>query len=265
MAAPLVLEVPEVPVRPTGAAFYHFSVDDVFDALIEASDARGKLFEQPLFGFLKGLHEEFGALMDLYVFYRKSGAQGTRTLREVSDAMKPAFADSPWLRLAPHGLDVDTPPYLQSPARQRETFDAVYREIERFAGDHRTSRWLRLHCFSESVELAEYFRKRGVDALFTTDKDAVAYRLPKEAQERLQAEGTVEYEGLRLIRSDLRVEGLVQEGVGPERLGAVLDALLSRKRWVVLLTHEYELARPEVRAMTIAILRHLATRGVRSV
>ena len=37
--------------------FYHFSVDDVFESLIEITDKGIEVFEHPFFSFLKELHD----------------------------------------------------------------------------------------------------------------------------------------------------------------------------------------------------------------
>jgi hypothetical protein len=242
--------------------WYHFSVDDVLDGLLEASDRRLPLFEHPFFGFLQTLHQRHGSICHLYLFQRARRDGRLRTLAEVSDTLGSALRDSPWLRLGPHGLDFDTPPYTQSIPEQTAAFDAIYGEIRRFAPGAALSRWVRLHYFSESYELADYFRTRGVDGLFTTDRDAVSYRLPPTLRAELRERGMLEHAGLTAVRTHARVETLLADRVAPER---AVDAMLDRHGFAVLMTHEIELLRPEVREMAEVLLRTLRARGAVSV
>ena len=116
-------------------------------------------------------------------FYQKSINGRLRTLKEVSGSLKDVFLENPWLHAGPHGLDNSTPPHLQQPDDQIEVFESIYEELQRFAGCNAMSKWIRLHQFSESYELAEYFKSKGVEALLSTDKDAVSYRLPENERE----------------------------------------------------------------------------------
>jgi hypothetical protein len=241
---------------------YHFSIDDVFDAFIEVSDSRLPLFDHPFFRFLKEAHDEFGANVSLYLLYQKKIRDRIRTLAEVSETNIETLRENRWLRFGPHALDYETPPYTQSPTEQITVFDAIYTEIERFAGGG-TSTWVRLHYFSESYELAEYFQTKGVEALLSTDKAAVSYRLPVYAQEQLSNQGIVNYKGMTFVRSHLRVETLARD-ISPRNVQRAIEPLLPHPGRVVVLTHEYELALPEVRAMAVAMLRYLKNRGVGS-
>lgn len=244
--------------------YYHFSVDDVFDSFIEVSDSRLALFDHPFFQFLKNIHDEFGAIVSLYLFYQNTIRGTLRTLAEVSDANKEVLNRSSWLRLGPHGLDYALPPYAQSSVEQARIFDAIYGEIDRFAGKGERSKWVRLHHFSESYELAQYFRPKGVSALLSTDKEAVSYRMPGYARERLRDEGAVSYEGMTFVRTHFRVEALVGERTSsPHEVQRTLASCLTRRGYAVVMTHEYELARPEVRAMTAAIFRYFKEYDVR--
>jgi hypothetical protein len=244
---------------------FHFSVDDVFDAFIDVADRRLELFEQPFFGFLQALHAEFGVVVHLYVFHRKAVHGRRRSLEEVPETVGAALRRSRWLHLGPHALDYDTPPYAQTPDQQVRALDAIYAELDRFAPDASRSPWVRLHCFSETYEIASYLGDRGVSAILTTDKPAVAYRLPDALRRQLQEEGEVAFGGIRAIRSHFRLETLVAAGLTGARLAETLDAALSAHGRAVVMTHECEVPRPEVREMARAVLRHLTSRGAISV
>ena len=247
------------------AAEFHFSVDDVFDAFVEVSDRRLPLFEHPFFAFLKRLHDDFGVSVDLYLFYRKTVDGRRRTLDEVAASIGDALRDHQWLRLGPHALDYDTPPYAQTPPERQRAFDAIYAQLDRFAAGGGRSKWLRLHFFSEAYENGPYFRTRDVEALLTTDKPVVSYRLADPERRRLEERGRIDYGGITLIRSHFRMEGLADAGLEAEAVARALDAILDRYGVAVLLTHESLLDRPEVRQMTVTALRHLTARNAVSV
>ncbi|HEY6565824.1 MAG TPA: hypothetical protein VIY86_15175, partial [Pirellulaceae bacterium] len=158
-------------------------------------------------------------------------------------------------------FDDETPPYAQIPAEQRSFCDLIYSEIARFAGPDRTSRWVRLHYFSEAYELASYFQSRGVEALLTTDKPSVSYRLPPSETERLRTDGTVEFAGIRFIRSRLRVENLVGAPLDDQQLADVLERSCPSSSPAVIFTHECDLARREVRDMAVRVLTWLERRS----
>lgn len=248
----------------SAAPFFHFSIDDVLVSLIDASDRRIGLFEQPFFAFLRALNQQFGTRMDLYLFERAVIDGRERTLAEVSDHLRPELAAADWLRFGPHALDGATAPYKQTTEQQLTTFASIYRQIDRFAGRARRSRWVRLHYFSEAYGAGPFLQQAGVEALLLTDKDAVAYHLPEPLKAELGRSGRIAHASLQLARSHARVENLVGEGITPERLQAALDEPLRRHGYLSLFSHEYELERPEVRARTSECLAHLSARGVPS-
>jgi hypothetical protein len=243
----------------------HFSVDDVLSSLIEVTDRSLRLFEHPFFGFLEELHRDSGCPIDLYLFLEHLVDGGRRTLREVSDHVRQEFQRANWLRLGPHGLDDQHPPYQQSPSEQRRVFGTIYREIERFAGPHKRSRWVRLHCFSEAFALADFWRAHGVTTLLTTDGPAIVYGLPAALRWQIARHGTASHLGLEARRSHERAERLVCHGLAGNAIEQRLDEHLTRHGCLVLFTHEIELRDPRVRAMCRRCVAHaLEFRSVRS-
>ncbi|MFO0749878.1 MAG: hypothetical protein U1F43_30035 [Myxococcota bacterium] len=244
--------------RQTDAArpsepWVHFSVDDVFDALVEAG-ALGSVFEHPFFALLAEAHARFGTRTDLYLFQAGDVGGARRTLADVPSRLRAELEPLEWLRFGPHALDAATPPYTQRVADQEAVFGATFAEIDRFAGRARRSAAVRLHYFSEAYEAAPHLLAEGVRTLFLTDRDAVSYRLPSEARARLAETGRVEHAGLELLRSHARVEDL------DPAIEVRADDALARHGYFALFTHERELARPEVRAHLFRTLEHLARR-----
>jgi hypothetical protein len=248
-----------------GGLSYHFSVDDVFDAFIDVSATGRPFFEHPFFAFLKQLHDEFDATIHLYLFYRKVMNRRWRTLEEVSDSIGDVLGENRWLQLGPHALDYDTPPYAQTPDEQIRVFDSIYTQLDRFAPHAARSSWIRLHYFSEAYEAASYFRARGVEALLTTDKPAVSYRVPSPTRGPLREQGRLDYGGITLIRTHFRMEGFVAQGLGGEAMRRAVESVLGKQGLVVLMTHECEVARRDVREMTVTVFDYLSGSGATSV
>lgn len=251
---------PHRSTEPAHEPCFHFSVDDVFDSLIEVSERGTPLFTHPFFAFLNDLHRAFGVAVDLYLFLAQKNGGRTRTLAGVSDHIRAELQAARWLRLGPHGLDRDTPPHVQAPAAQRRVFDAIYREIERFAGPGKTTSWVRLHFFSESYDITDYWRERGVTTLLLTDKPAVAYRLPLAKRTVLARSGVAAYRGMTLRRTHERVEKLVRDTASGIR--ERFDRHLDRHGFLCVLTHENALRDQQVRCLCRTCARYARDRGL---
>lgn len=236
---------------------YHFSVDDVFDCLIDITDQRLAVFRHPFFQFLEQLHEEFNATVDLYLFYQKKRDGRLRTLRDIPPDVRETFDQCSWLRFGPHALDFETAPYSQTPDEQRKTFQRIYSEIARIAGASHFSEYVRLHYFSESYELADFFQSVGVQALLTTDKPSITYRMPGQVHTDLRTRGFSKFQGLSFIRTHLRAEHLADAHVTRDALSQLVTATLSQYRSVVFFSHEEAITRPDVRQHIRAIFRTL--------
>jgi hypothetical protein len=242
---------------------YHFSIDDVLKALLEASDRGGDLFAIPFFALLEEAHRRFGTKTDLYLFQKQVIDGRERSLAEVSSRLREVLARTDWIRFGPHALDYGTAPYAQDPASQSATIEGIYREVDRFAGAERHARWVRLHYFSEAYESAPALIAAGVEGLLLTDKEAAAYRLSEDNRSLLRERGEVAHAGLSLYRSHLRVENILD--LDRRALAETLDAPIQRYGYLSLFTHEYELDRADVRSRMMLCLEILAERAVPSI
>lgn len=239
---------------------YHVSIDDVFDALIDASDRDPSLREPPLFRALAALHEAYGMPVDLYVFAEGEVDGAVRRLEEIGVQLGDALA-MPWLRFGPHALRYDTPPHAQSVQEQWETLARIFRELDRIAPCSPRSRWVRLHYFSECYELAPWLKAQGIDTLLLTDKDVGAYRLEEEARAALLRNGSIEHAGLTLRRSDVRIERWLEAMPSVQTWMPMIDRLLERNGCVTIFTHEVEMARQDVSDALHKCLEHLQRAG----
>ena len=156
--------------------YYHFSVDDVFDSLIEITRNEAPLFSHPFFALMKEFHDECGAQVDLELFWEREIDGVLYTLSDVRDLTEEIHASGSWLRFGPHAHSYMLAPFEQTPDEQMAVFDKIYEQISRFAGKELYAQWVRLHYYSESYELADYFSKYGVTALFSTDREVGSHR-----------------------------------------------------------------------------------------
>ena len=213
---------------------FHFSIDDVFDSLFDKT--------HPLVDFVNKL--DVVHPVDLYCFYQ----DGDKTLCDITENHFNGHVE-----FNVHGLDKETPPYAQVPEEQKSVFNDIYYEFQRIG--YERSNQTRLHYFSESYELSDYFLERGVDTLFTTDKEALLWRLPIELKESMSETGQCNYQGLNFVRTTLRTENLV--GLAPWEVADILIELVTSDKPISVMTHEYELMRPQVRELTNYVIKFL--------
>jgi hypothetical protein len=243
--------------------WYHFSVDDVFQALCEINNC--DLFSHPFFNFLNRCHNQFGVNVDLYLFYRQKINGEWKTLKDITDKHSQVFKSNPWLRFGPHALDYDSPPHTQSIEDQKKTFDLIYKEITRITGRESNTGLVRLHCFSECYELTEYFHKRGVDALYSTDKKVYSWRMNKNSIIELKKKHMVVYQGMKFYRTHLRVENLVDDN--PKAIIEKIENIIKKVGFFSFVTHEYELSGfngEKIIETTFQILKHLNNKPIQS-
>jgi hypothetical protein len=242
--------------------YLHLSVDDVLGSALEAGARPERFFEQPLFSFLRQLHEGWGARLDLYLFLEGDVGGARRRLSEVPASVRAELEPLEWLRFGPHARDYQTPPYAQPIDDQIQVFEELYAEIDRLAGPSRRSPWVRLHSFSESLGIASYWRQQGVSTLLLTDRPVVSYHLAEDTRDRLAARGRVELDGLSLVRSHERLEFLARAGLSEAALRRRLDAHVERHGGLVVFSHEQDLGSEPVRQMARLVLDHAVASGL---
>jgi hypothetical protein len=246
------------------APFFHLSVDDVLAGLITASDRGHALAADNMIGALDRLHAEFGTCVDLYLFgeCRLQGAQ--RALDELSGAVATELRARTWLRFGPHAANPGTPPHAQTIPELHATLRRLFDAIERLVGRAARSSWVRLHEFSEAYEAAPIFAAHGVEALLTTDKPVVAWRLPAAERDVLRRRGRVHFGGLEFVRSHLRVERLVDEGVDRATLLDRVRDIVEAHGFLVIFTHEVCFDDARTAAMLHDLLTSCRALGLRS-
>lgn len=242
---------------------YHFSVDDVFEELLRISDIDGKLFDSPMFAFLKEVYEQYGTHTSLYLFYEKDIDGKIRSLKEVKSFSEELLSVD-WLHFAPHAKNFETPPFDQGVNEFREVCDQIYNEIERISGKKAFASLVRLHFYSEIYELAEYFLSKNVQALYVTDRLVGVYRLPKDSAKELLDKGLTFFSGIYFLRTQFRVENITGERLKDVDIKEHFSQNFNNFQCITLYTHEYELQRSEVRNVMRRCLGVLKSIGLES-
>jgi hypothetical protein len=215
---------------------FHFSIDDVFESLIEITDKKIPIKKHWFFKILYNLWKKYKIKTGLYVFYRGKINNKVRTLKEVRNISKELKEG--WLFFGPHALDFDTPPYSQNTSDQKKFINNTYNEIIRFAGKNFLCEYLRFHYYSESFELSNFLKKKKIHGLFTTDRKVGTHKIPKEIGKQLLIKGFLFYNNLKFIRTDFRVEFLVNRK--KSTIVKKFNSILKKKNFIILYSHEYE-------------------------
>jgi hypothetical protein len=247
------------------APAYHFSVDDVFSSLFAPAETKQTVADQPAIRFLLDLTQSYGTQTDLYAFLHDPPEDQARDLSRLPDFVCTQVSRLEGLRFGPHGRDYISPPHAETLAQQATTLRELYVAIGRFCDSSKLSRWVRLHYFSECYEMAPVFLQHGAEALLLTDKPAITYRLDEGLKADLIGKGWTAKDGLAFIRSHMRFETCVAEGLSIAEVCARAEKIVEETGFVVLFTHEVDLADPRVREMASACLKTLAQAGARSI
>ena len=191
--------------QPTTRA-YHFSVDDVTAILSDLATRPYKsMFEQPALGFLRQLHERYGAKVSLYVFYEGEGFD----LSKMPARYKQEFeANADWLKLGFHSRDKSTRYLEESEAcasRARRDYQLVIKEITRLAGEKSLTPFVRFHLWEISGRALGGLREAGLRGVLVTREQA-----DRERGERRESRGVTwsvdEGTGVAVIATDLAFE-----------------------------------------------------------
>ncbi len=233
--------------------YLHFSVDDVFNSLIEVTDKNIKLKDHWFFSQFYKLWKKYKISTGLYLFYEGRVKGKLRNLQEVK-SIKNEMRNN-WLFFGPHAYNFESPPHKFSPNIQKKHLSKVYKEIRRFTGNKCLTKKVRLHEYSESFELKKFFQKHNTTNLFTTDKSVGAHRLPKKNKKELLNFGKTTYKKLNFIRTDLRIELLAKSNKFSRE--KKIFEILKNRDFLTFYSHENELKKKKNRVCLINIFDFL--------
>lgn len=202
----------------------HFSTDDFFTPfadLTENEASYGSVWEQPVFGFFRKLHERYGAVVSCYCFYQDAGLQSN--LSRVTDRFAGEFTESAdWLRFGFHGEDTDTaygrnkfqPVKIHDSGLEAgNDYEKVIRELTRITGGGRCiDRVPRIHYYAGSREACQAWQeaKKGIRGLLSAEDDRLSYYLSEAQNGILQQQNRFREEvlGMEFVRTGLRLENV---------------------------------------------------------
>ncbi len=217
--------------------YLHFSVDDVFKSLIEISDKNIKLKKHWFFSKFYKLWKKYKITTSLYIFYEGKINGRLRSLTEVRNIAEELREN--WIFFGPHALNFSSPPHKFPAKSQKKHIAKIYKEIQRFTGKKYFTKQVRLHEYSESYELKNFFNYYKVTSLFSTDKIVGAHRLPVRNKNQLLKTGKTIYKKLRFVRTDLRIEMMVNNSKSKNE--NMISEILNRRNFITIYTHEIEL------------------------
>lgn len=128
----------------TNHTVVHFSIDDcalIFKNL--TNENYQSIFEEPVLGKLKQLHDDYGLKVCLYVFYDFGGFCMKNCTDKFSDQFR---QNSDWLKLAPHAFNSDC---LQTDS---VNYDYMRDNLRRISSDENLTKTVRLEKFQGCFE-----------------------------------------------------------------------------------------------------------------
>lgn len=210
----------------------HISIDDATiilqDIYLEGYES---IFDNPIMGKLKELHDQYGIRVTLYVYYRVGGF----SLWDMPLDYRSEFEENAdWLRI---GFHSDTEEYSELQEASLGDFIVAYTQaqeaIQEFAGDASMTRVLRLHYWYATEDMVKYLHTQGVEGLLCCDKNEPSYDLTEEETEQLYAsrDGILQKNEVTYYVTDIRLEST-------ENVEAVLEGH-KKDRVIVIFTHAW--------------------------
>lgn len=159
-------------IRSKGIRKVHFSIDDVFNMVEDENSC--------IMDDLRRLNSEYGLRSHLFLFYNHDG----NVLKKISVPLKNSK-------------------YIDYGAHQAEYIAETYKVI----GSGSISEYVRLHEFKASPKQVSSLKKYGVVGVLTADsKIRFSYGLKEENCRRVSSGSTVEVDGMRYLKTDIRLE-----------------------------------------------------------
>ncbi len=227
----------------------HVSIDDflmTFQDLTEHQSQYESLFEQPVFGFFKRLHDAYGIKISCYCFGEdiKTGF----SLKDVTRNYRAEFGENAhWLKFGFHGLNDEavygdnggTRVINRSPKEAAGDYAYVAEQLAQIVGAEAIDPIPRIHYFAGTAECCEAWRdaEHGISGLIAADDDRYSYYHDDKMRETLlqKDEWRDEERQLTFYRTHIRLE----KEPDLETLWKKLQSFEGKCQ--VIFTHEYYL------------------------
>lgn len=218
----------------------HMSFDDVINSFDDITkNDYDSIFQNDFFGFLEELHEKYGAVFSLYVFYENEDQ--TFNLSDMSDKYVKEFKEnSQWLKFGFHSLNSQKNYKKVKKEEAKNDYNVVINELIRITGSKDSiDRVPRLHNFAASKGSVEGFKEGdlGITGLLGPDDKRLAYDLNKEQTSYLYLYDFYENDEINYYKTDMRLENI-------EDIKSDFDKHMSEigdkdEDILVIFTHEY--------------------------
>lgn len=191
--------------------FMHMSFDDVYASLKDITQHEyNSVFENALFGDLKRLHDEYGAVFTLNCFLE---GDGFRISDLPSRYQKELGENAGWLKFAFHAKDKNQKYTEDCPEDIEKDYQTFIDAVLNLTGTARSiDHMVRLGFFTGSSSNIDALRacEEGITGLLTADDDRVSYYFSEEWNDYILKSN--EYydldKNLRLIRTQTRLENI---------------------------------------------------------
>lgn len=186
----------------------HLSFDDVNYALKDITINKNvykDIWQNSFFKMLWEVHELYGGVFSLYVFYKHDGF----LLNEVTSNFRDQFIEnSGWLKFGFHGYS----PEVEYNGKQEkllcDDFDKAMLELERIVGRESIDNLIRLHRFEADRQEIGYLGGK-VWGFLTADDDRISYGLPEDIVKHIDVYGKYhDISGITYVKTDMRLERL---------------------------------------------------------
>ena len=188
---------------PDAAPFMHISFDDVEQCFKNLkNNTYSSLYDEPFFGWLKGLHDTYGAKFSLYVY--------ANSIKDVPNTYAAEFATaSDWLKIGLHA-DSSSNYYASSTYEQgKAAWNNFVTNVKRITGGtDNIDRVPRLHMFAGTEAALKGMRDAECGALgfISADDSRVSYYFNQQITDYLYNNDhiTDHKNGLVFLATDLR-------------------------------------------------------------
>ena len=227
----------------------HLSIDDflfTFKDLTENQEKYKSLFDQPIFGFFRNLHEAYGAAFSCYCFGEDTDTGFS--LADVSRNYRKEFEENAyWLKFGFHGLNSEavygdnggTRQINRSAAQAAEDYAYIVGQLVEVVGAGAIDKVPRIHFFAGTKECCMAWRDAayGIEGLLAADDDRYSYYHDENMRRRLLQEDVLRDEecGLTFYRTHIRLEKEADVKVLWEKIRSFAG------KCQVIFTHEYYL------------------------
>lgn len=190
-----------------GIKLLHFSVDDVIVSFKQLTETKPySIFEIPMFGYLKKMHEKYGVVVSCYCFY----ACEDFTLSEATRQYRKEFENnSSWLKFSFHGKSGREDYNKKNLKLSMKDFHEVICNLKEIVGTCSLDSFARIHTFMASPDFVSYLAKNedySLKGLLSADDSRISYSLSKSDNAQLKLDGWYQSHDLALLETTQRFD-----------------------------------------------------------